>query len=531
MVGTRAKRRRTEGVQIDFDDDGRAESYEQARLANMQANAALMASLGLQSDRHRPAAPVKRKLKEVPPIRRVVSTRSTRVVETESPEPNVFDDAAEADAYEKQRLQTMKENASLLASLGIQGPQKQLQALANPAQPKPKPVKAPKGPKVKQSLGPPGSPPNGTRRSSRAVERVDYSRTKSLQALAEASRRRTTASRSNSFIVLDDDNDDEAEERAATAAEYAERCFRDYVLPQSRTAARGAGSDNEVQGTSRTPYANALVRRAFIPLQRRHSPQTFGTIPGTNVGDWFALRAGASLTAIHAPLVAGISGSAERGCFSICLSGGYPDDIDTGDTVIFSGSGGRDLKGTPSNPKNLRTAPQIRDQTFDDNHFNASLQRSQITGKPVRVLRGFKGKRPFAPPMGYIYSGLYKVTEAWSEVGCTGFLVCRFRLERCPNQIPLPTFVYEDEGSTENQVPVSERQRPSSGVAAAQSTRRFTKATSPASSSSSASYSSALTELSPPPETPRPAVPCPVSLRQTGEWWVVIETKYGPRLK
>ena len=60
-------------------------------------------------------------------------------------------------------------------------------------------------------------------------------------------------------------------------------------------------------------------------------------------------------------------------------------------------------------PKNLRTAPQSADQTWDG--INASLLRSVETKKPIRVLRGFKGKSAFAPEEGYRYDGLYIATK------------------------------------------------------------------------------------------------------------------------
>ncbi|CAG8847467.1 3245_t:CDS:2, partial [Racocetra persica] len=47
-----------------------------------------------------------------------------------------------------------------------------------------------------------------------------------------------------------------------------------------------------------------------------------------------------------------------EGATSIALSGGYEDDVDWGEAFTYTGSGGRDLKGTKNNPKNLRTAPQ-----------------------------------------------------------------------------------------------------------------------------------------------------------------------------
>jgi E3 ubiquitin-protein ligase UHRF1 len=41
-------------------------------------------------------------------------------------------------------------------------------------------------------------------------------------------------------------------------------------------------------------------------------------------------RAECSTDAIHAPFVAGISGDAKEGAYSVALSGGYDDDVDLG---------------------------------------------------------------------------------------------------------------------------------------------------------------------------------------------------------
>lgn len=67
----------------------------------------------------------------------------------------------------------------------------------------------------------------------------------------------------------------------------------------------------------------------------------------------------------YRPTVAGISGNPVDGARSIALSGGYPDDVDLGVAFTYTGCGGRDLKGTKQNPKNLRTAEQTSHQSFD----------------------------------------------------------------------------------------------------------------------------------------------------------------------
>ncbi|KAF8912693.1 PUA-like domain-containing protein, partial [Gymnopilus junonius] len=171
---------------------------------------------------------------------------------------------------------------------------------------------------------------------------------------------------------------------------------------------------------------------------RRHDPKTYGSISGIQVGTWWETRKGCSSDAIHAPIVGGISGGSQ-GAYSVALSGGYEDDVDLGYAFTFTGSGGRDLKGTKTAPKNLRTAPQSSDQTFE-NTFNKMLLRSTETKKPVRVIRGFKGKSRYAPTEGYRYDGLYTVERAWLTKGVNpkGYLVCKFAFKRLPGQPPLP---------------------------------------------------------------------------------------------
>jgi E3 ubiquitin-protein ligase UHRF1 len=133
----------------------------------------------------------------------------------------------------------------------------------------------------------------------------------------------------------------------------------------------------------------------------RPDPKTFGAIPGVVNGQWWATRLEASRDGCHAPTVAGISGNEKEGCYSVALSGGYEDDVDEGYSFTFTGSGGRDLKGTKTQPKNLRTAPQSSDQTLTG--LNLALKVSCDTGKPIRVIRGFKGRSKWAPEEGYRY--------------------------------------------------------------------------------------------------------------------------------
>lgn len=175
---------------------------------------------------------------------------------------------------------------------------------------------------------------------------------------------------------------------------------------------------------------------ARLDRSNRPSPKIFGHQRNTHVGLWAAGRMEMSQLGVHGPPVGGISGNEHVGCWSIALSGGFDDDVDLGYSFTYTGSGGRDLSGTKAQPKNLRTAPQSRDQEFTS--LNLALKRSAETGKPVRVIRGFKNPSPFAPATGYSYSGLYVCRKAWMGVGQAGFKVCRYAFVRMPGQPPLP---------------------------------------------------------------------------------------------
>jgi hypothetical protein len=60
----------------------------------------------------------------------------------------------------------------------------------------------------------------------------------------------------------------------------------------------------------------------------------------------------------------------------------------------------------------------------------------------MRVVRGYKlgklrGSR-YAPSAGYRYDGLYTVTDMWPEIGESGFIIWRYRMERLGDQEAAP---------------------------------------------------------------------------------------------
>ena len=143
---------------------------------------------------------------------------------------------------------------------------------------------------------------------------------------------------------------------------------------------------------------------------------------GTNIGDvagiapgtYFKNRQELHDKGLHLGLMRGI---APHGS-SVVLSGGYPDDQDLGDLIIYTGEGGRDPL----------TSRQTSDQEFSAG--NKALAENHLAGVPVRVIRGSKYVKAMPAGFRYRYDGLYRVAQSWIEVGRDGFKICRFRLEK-----------------------------------------------------------------------------------------------------
>jgi len=144
----------------------------------------------------------------------------------------------------------------------------------------------------------------------------------------------------------------------------------------------------------------------------------FGPIPGVLVGRVFNNRQELSVARVHRPTQAGISGSSQDGSDSIVLNGGYGDDEDHGDVIVYTGHGGQDGRGR-----------QVRDQEVSDSG-NAALKISFEEQLPVRVVRGSGGDPKWSPTKGYRYDGLYLVSRFWEAYGLDGYKVCRYLLER-----------------------------------------------------------------------------------------------------
>ncbi|MCA2227738.1 YDG/SRA domain-containing protein [Nonomuraea aurantiaca] len=149
----------------------------------------------------------------------------------------------------------------------------------------------------------------------------------------------------------------------------------------------------------------------------------FGHIKGQPAGTKYVNRRALHDAGVHAPLQAGISGTGKDGADSIVVSGGYVDDKDYGDTIVYTGHGGRDAD----------TRRQVSDQELSD-PGNAGLVRSELEGLPVRVVRGRNPDSPHAPASGLRYDGLFRVESHGAKVGIDGFRIWQFTLVKLPDE-------------------------------------------------------------------------------------------------
>lgn len=111
-----------------------------------------------------------------------------------------------------------------------------------------------------------------------------------------------------------------------------------------------------------------------------------GEIEGIDPGATFKGQKELHDAEVHCGHMRGI---AERGGESIVLSGGFIDDEDEGDVIIYTGEGGRDST----------TGRQVADQTLT--RGNLALYNHFRDGNPIRVTRGHKAAPPYAPRKGY----------------------------------------------------------------------------------------------------------------------------------
>ncbi|CAA2988035.1 histone-lysine N-methyltransferase, H3 lysine-9 specific SUVH6-like [Olea europaea subsp. europaea] len=167
--------------------------------------------------------------------------------------------------------------------------------------------------------------------------------------------------------------------------------------------------------------AAKIIKEKRIEVQM--GKQFLGEVPGIHVGDEFQYRVELSIVGIHHPYQAGIDFMKHNGLLvatSIVASGGYADDMENADVLIYSGQGPQDHK--------LERG-------------NLALRNSLSTKTPIRVIRGWKETTASDSSDSsakivstYVYDGLYTVEKYWVKTGRHGKLVFTFELRRNPDQ-------------------------------------------------------------------------------------------------
>jgi putative restriction endonuclease len=90
-----------------------------------------------------------------------------------------------------------------------------------------------------------------------------------------------------------------------------------------------------------------------VPTSKSEEIMAFGSVIEVDVGAEFSSRRELYDAGVHRALQAGIVGRQAAGAESVVLSGGYADDEDYGDVILYTGDGGQDDKGN-----------QVGDQDF-----------------------------------------------------------------------------------------------------------------------------------------------------------------------
>ncbi|GKV39699.1 hypothetical protein SLEP1_g47430 [Rubroshorea leprosula] len=181
---------------------------------------------------------------------------------------------------------------------------------------------------------------------------------------------------------------------------------------------------------------SGIIRRADLKAGnvlmskgiRTNMKKRIGAVPGIQYGEIFFFRMELCVVGLHAPSMGGIDYINVRGnseqetlALSIVSSGGYDDEAEDADVLIYSGQGGNAYY------KDKEAADQKLERG------NLALETSLHRGNEVRVVRGMKDAVSTKAKV-YVYDGLYKIQESWMEKGKSGGSMFKYKLLRLPGQ-------------------------------------------------------------------------------------------------
>ncbi|XP_010694671.2 histone-lysine N-methyltransferase, H3 lysine-9 specific SUVH1 [Beta vulgaris subsp. vulgaris] len=172
---------------------------------------------------------------------------------------------------------------------------------------------------------------------------------------------------------------------------------------------------------------NILMTAGF----RTNSKKRIGAVPGVEIGDIFFFRMEMCVLGLHAPSMAGIDYMTvktdmedEPLAVSIVSSGGYDDDAEDQDVLVYTGQGG----GNYSN-----SGKQASDQKLE--RGNLALEKSARRGNQIRVIRGIRDTSNPSLKI-YVYDGLYTIQDSWIDKAKSGANLFKYRMVRLAGQSP-----------------------------------------------------------------------------------------------
>ncbi|KAE9613123.1 hypothetical protein Lal_00027468 [Lupinus albus] len=151
--------------------------------------------------------------------------------------------------------------------------------------------------------------------------------------------------------------------------------------------------------------------------------QILGSVPGIEVGDKFQYRVELNIIGLHRQSQGGIDYVKHNGkvlATSIVASGGYANEVDNSDVLIYTGQGGN-VMSPDKEPE---------DQKLE--RGNLALKNSSEVKNPVRVIHGYESMDGRSKAL--VYDGQYLVESYWQEMGSHGKLLYKFQMRRIPGQ-------------------------------------------------------------------------------------------------
>ncbi|KAL9239927.1 hypothetical protein vseg_014198 [Gypsophila vaccaria] len=186
--------------------------------------------------------------------------------------------------------------------------------------------------------------------------------------------------------------------------------------------------------------STGLIRRADLKAgnilmtvgYRTNSRKRLGAVPGVEIGDIFFFRMELCVLGLHAPSMGGIDfmsvrtdAEEERLAVSIVSSGGYDDDAEDQDVLIYTGQGGGNYAAKG------KQAGLASDQKLE--RGNLALEKSARRQNHIRVIRGIKDMTNPLIKI-YVYDGLYTIQDSWIDKANSGVCTFKYKLVRLPGQ-------------------------------------------------------------------------------------------------